>query len=114
LAQLVVPEQITLRELLLADFEIDFPISGGTGNARENPIVVHYRVPNDYVAVEYGVLRCLGVGRGVEWKLLQNSFFELDGRRIEQMRIETKWRTETEVITQIESYYFDLTECFGR
>lgn len=107
-------EQINLREMLLVDFEIDFPISGGTGNSRDNPILIHYQVPNDYVGVEYGVLQCLGVGRGIEWKFLQNLIFEHNGRRIEQMKIETKWRTETELITQIENYYFDLTECFGR
>lgn len=107
------PSPINLREMLLADFGVDFPISGGPGNSRDTPIVVHYEIPNDYVGVEYGVLRCLGAGRGVEWRLLMNSLFEHDGRRIEQMKIETKWVTDTEKITQIENYYFDLTECFG-
>ena len=107
-------EQIKLREQLLADFGIDFPISGGTGNSRESPIVVHYQVPNDYVGVEYAVLRCLGVGRGIEWTLVKASLFDLDGRWIEQIKIETKWETETELISQSENYYFDLTECYGK
>ena len=42
-----------LRQLLKADFDIDFPISGGTGNSRDNPIVIHKQVPNDYTSVEY-------------------------------------------------------------
>ena len=107
--------QIDLRQMLVSDFGVDFPISGGTGGSRDTPIVVHYRVPNDYVGVEYGVLRCLGAGRRIEWRLLQNSLFEHNGRQLEQMKIEAKWTTtETELVTQVENYYFDITECFGR
>ena len=105
---------INLREMLKADFGIDFPISGGTGNSRDNPIIIHHRVPNDYVAVEYGVLRCIGVGRRVEWKLLENSLFHHLGRRIEQMKIETKHVADDMLVTRVENYYFDLTDCFGR
>jgi hypothetical protein len=105
---------INLRELLKADFGIDFPISGGTGNSRESPIIIHYQKPNDYVGVEYGILRCLGIGRRIEWKLIQQTLQNLDGRTIEQMKIETKQTIATEIITQIENYYFDITECFGR
>ena len=66
-------EEINLRNLLKKDFGIDFPISGGTGNSRDNPIVVHKVEPNDYTSVEYGILRCLGEGRRVEWKVLQQA-----------------------------------------
>jgi hypothetical protein len=103
-----------LRAMLLADFGIDFPISGGPGNSREAPIVIHYATPNDYVGVEHSVVSCLCTGRGVEWRLLLSSLIEHSGRRIEQMKIETKWATESQLITQIENYYFDITDCFGR
>lgn len=105
---------IDLRELLKADFGIDFPISGGTGNSRDTAIVIHYQVPNDYVGVERGVLRCLGLGRRIEWELIKQSLFEYKGQKIDQMTIETKETTPTQIITQTENYYFDITECFGR
>lgn len=105
---------IKLRELLRSDFKIDFPISGGTGDSKSSPIVIHYQVPNDYVGVEYGILRCLGIGRRIEWKLIQQTLLNCDGQMIEQMMIETKQTTETQIITQVENYYFDITECFGR
>lgn len=105
---------IILRELLKADFGIDFPISGGTGASMDSSIVIHYQMPNDYVAVEYGILRCLGIGRRIEWKLIQQTLLNRDGRKIEQMKIETKQTTATQIITQVENYYFDITECFGR
>jgi hypothetical protein len=103
-----------LRAMLKEDFGIDLPISGGIGNSRDGPVVIHYRVPNDYVAVEHTVLRCLGTGRRVEWKLLQQTLIEHNGRKLDQMKIETKETTDTEIITQIENYYFDVTECLGR
>ena len=105
---------IDLRAMLLKDFGVDLPISGGTGNSIDAPIVVHYREPNDYVAVEYAVLQFIGIGRGIEWKLLQARLVDHEGRRLEQMKIETRWQTATEAITQVENYYFDITECFGR
>jgi len=102
-----------IRQLLMADFDIDFPISGGPGNSRDNPIVIHMQVPNDYTSVEYGILRRLGMGRRITWKMIQQSIFEHNGRALDQLKIETKETTENEVITQVENYYFDITECFG-
>jgi hypothetical protein len=102
---------MTLRELLKQDFNIDFPISGGFGNSRDQPIIIHRAVPNDYTSVEYGVLRCLGVGRRIKWNLKQQATIAHEGRTLDQMKIETVQITEDEVITQIENYYFDITEC---
>lgn len=105
---------VSLRDLFKADFGIDFPISGGSGNSRDTPIVIHHQVPNDYVGVENGVLRCLGIGRRIEWTLLQQSLIEHNGQKLDQLKIETKQTTPTGIITQVENYYFDVTECFGR
>jgi len=105
---------INLRAMLKEDFGIDLPISGGTGNSRDRPVIIGYRIPNHYVAVEHTVLRCLGIGRRVEWKLLQQALIEHNGRKLDQMQIETERTTDTQIITQIENYYFDVTECLGR
>ncbi len=103
-----------LKQLLQADFDIDFPISGGMGNSRTDPIIIHRQVPNDYTSVEYGILRCLGIGRRIEWKMIQQSVFDHNERTLDQLKIETKETTDAEVIIQIENYYFDITECYGR
>jgi hypothetical protein len=103
---------MNLRKLLKADFEIDFPITGGTGNSIDNPIIVHKKEPNDYTSVEYGILRCLGAGRGIEWKFVKQELISLDDKRFDKISIEIKELTDTEVITTIENYYFDITECF--
>lgn len=102
---------MSLRDL--TRFGIDFPISGGIGNSRDNPIVTHREGPNDYTSIEYGILKCIGTGRGIEWELLQQALLSYNGRRLEQIKIQTKETTASEIITQVENYYFDITECMG-
>ena len=104
---------VNLKELLKKDFGIDYPISGGTGNSKDNPIVVHYEFPNGYTSVEYAVIRCIATGRRIQWKFLQQSLMHHDGRELDQLKIETKWREDNQLITQVENYYFDITECFA-
>jgi hypothetical protein len=106
--------EIDLRKLLKADFGIDFPISGGIGNSRDDPIIIHRAIPNAYVGTEYAILRCLGMGRRIEWKIVKQTFFDHNGRALDQLKIETKELTEEEIITGIENYYFDITECLDR
>jgi hypothetical protein len=114
---------MNLRELLKKDFKIDLPISGGNGNSIDNPVVVHYQHPNDYVGVEYAVFNglytgrrfgLLGKGSSFEWKFIKQTLIHHNGRKIDQMKFETKETSATEIITQVENYYFDITECFGR
>ena len=56
----------------------------------------------------------MGVGPNLEWKLLEASIFDHGDRKIEQMKIETKRTADDYLIMQVESFYFDLTECFNR
>jgi hypothetical protein len=104
---------MTLRELIKIDFETDLEISGGNGNSINNCIIIHKTVINDYVGTEYFILKCLGIGRNIEWKTIGQSLLFENDRTIDKVKIETKELTETEIITQIENYYFDITECFG-
>ena len=104
---------MNLKELLANDFDADFPISGGIGNSIDDPIIIHRTAINNYTSVEYGILRCLGIGRCIEWKMVQQALLFHEGRKIDQIKIETIETTEDEIITQIENYYFDITDCFG-
>ncbi len=102
---------MNLRELIKKDFNLDFPISGTTASSQDNPIVIHRQEPNDPTSVELGIIRCVGIARGVEWEVVEQRLIDYDGRYLDQITIETKETTETEIITQLESYYFDITEC---
>ena len=102
-----------LEELLKRNFGIEYPISGGTGNSKDNPIVIHYEFPNDYTSVEYGVIRCIAIGRRIQFKVIQQLLIHHNGRKLDQLKIEAKWVENGQLITQIENYYFDITECLG-
>lgn len=104
-------EPINLRNLLKADFGIDFPIAGGTGNSKENPIVILREEPNDYTSCEYGVLDCIARGRGVEWKLVQQAVMHHNGRTLDQMKVKMTQHSSSSMHHTIENYYFDITDC---
>lgn len=104
---------MNLKELLEKDFGVELPISGGFGNSIDNAIIIHKSDIKDYVGTEHLVLNCLGQGRGVVWKLLGQELLIHNNKKIDKIKIETKKLTKSEIITQIENYYFDITECFG-
>jgi hypothetical protein len=104
---------MTLKDLLEKDFKIDLPISGGYGNSIENAIIIHRNEINDYVGTEHFILKCLGIGRRIEWIILGQELVSYGSKKVDKIKIETKQLTESEIITQIENYYFDITDCFG-
>ena len=100
-----------IRKLLKKDFDIDLPIKGGAGNLIDNPVIIERTRLNDYVAVEHMVLKYLGLGRNIDWKIISQELIQNNDREIDKIKIETISTTEEEIITQIENYYFDITEC---
>jgi hypothetical protein len=106
---------MNVRELIRKDFGVDLPISGGFGSSVENAVVLEYEGgSNDYVGTEYAYLKYIGLGRGIKWKTLKQELVLEDNRKFDMIKIETKQITDDEIITQVENYYFDITECFGR
>ena len=104
---------MTLKDLLKSDFGVELPISGGFGNSIDNAVIIHRSGINDYVGTEHFILKCLGKGRGIEWQILGQELLKHNDQQIDKIKIETKQTKELEIITQIENYYFDITECFG-
>lgn len=102
-----------LKELIKKDFGVDLPISGGTGDSIDNPIVIHRKGINDYVGTEYSILKYIGIGRGIEWETTGQQLMEHNGRQIDQIEIKTRKLTPDKIYTTTEKFYFDITECFG-
>jgi hypothetical protein len=103
-----------LKELLIKDFGVELPISGGFGNSIMNSIIIHKADNNDQVEIEHLVLKCLGNGRGIEWEILEVETRSYGKRKIDKIKIKTKQLTDSEIITQFENFYFDITEFFWR
>ena len=103
-----------IRELIRKDFGVDLPIKGGSGNSIEDPLEIELTEINDYIGAEYAFLKFLGIGRGIEWRVMEQALLHHNDRKIDKIVIETKEFTEDEIITQTENYYFDITECFKK
>ena len=104
---------MALKHLLKADFGVELPISGGFGNSIDNAIIIQRVGINDYVGTEHLILDCLGKGRRIDWKILGQELLNHNDKKIDKIKIETKKTTALEIITQIENYYFDISDCFG-
>ena len=107
-------EGLIIRHMLLRDFGVDLPIPGGRGNSLDNPVVLEYQVPNDYVSIEHAYLKYLGLGRRIEWRVIKQELIERGERYYDKIKIETVQTDDDRIIRQIENFYFDITDCFGR
>jgi hypothetical protein len=54
----------------------------------------------------------LGIGRRIQWKVLAQELINQNNRVFDKIKTEIKELTQDEIITQIENYYFDITDCF--
>ena len=48
-----------LKELLLKDFNIDLPISGGFGQSKDSPIVILTDNQEEASLTQYQILKCI-------------------------------------------------------
>ena len=79
---------MNLKHLLKSNFDMDFPISGETGDSRNNPIVIRTKTPNGCALIEHAVLNCLCATKRMNWKIIDQTVCEHDGRALEQISIE--------------------------
>ena len=106
---------MNIREQIKKDFGVDLPIKGGIGNSIDNPIILEKQNQvYDFVATEYAYLKFLGIGRGIIWQPIKQKMILHNDRRIDKITIKTVETTDEEIVTQIENYYFDITECWGQ
>ena len=83
---------------------------GHTRRGTDHPTFGPWRVP---LHRRQRAVRRVGLGRGIAWKTIGQSLEFHANKKIDKIQIETIHTTQQETITQIENYYFDITECFG-
>lgn len=102
-------DPITLHDLLLRDWGTELPIRGGYGRSREEPIVVTTPDMESVAWTQVVALRGLGRGRGIFWRTLSHALLGDKWPGIERFKIETIELTDTQIVTQTENYYFDVS-----
>jgi hypothetical protein len=105
----MVEERIALHDLLLRDWGTDLPIRGGYGGSREDPIVITATDADDVATTRLLTLKGLGRGRRIFWRTIAHTLLDDPRPGIEQFKIETARLTDTQIITQTENYYFDVS-----
>lgn len=102
-------ERITLHDLLLRDWGTELPIRGGYGRSREDPIIVTTPEAESVALTQVLALRGLGRGRGIFWRTITHALLGDEWPGIEQFKIETIELTDSQIVTQTENYYFDVS-----
>jgi hypothetical protein len=102
-------EPIGLHDLLLRDWGTELPIRGGYGGSREDPIIITTSDAESVALTRVVALRGLGRGRGIFWRTLNHALLGDKWPGIEQFKIETVKLTDTQIVTQTENYYFDVS-----
>lgn len=106
---------MNVKELIRKDFGINLPIKGGFGDSMENAVIIEYEGGlNDFVATEYAYLKYIGIGRRIEWKILEQALISENDRRYDKIKIEVTQIIDEKFTSRVENYYFDITDCFGK
>ncbi|MHA1929054.1 MAG: hypothetical protein ACTSV2_10820 [Candidatus Thorarchaeota archaeon] len=80
----------------------------GSGESPDDPIIIE-GVSGNFEAeqAEYSYLSQKFGNRGVDWKMLQQSLIESNGRMMDRMELELSGGSQV-------TLYFDITEYFGQ
>lgn len=104
------PAKDFIKEL----FNVDLPIAGGYGESCKNAVKMLYKVPNDFISTEYFYLRCICESMEKSYKLVGQELIGKEGRTYDKIQIETTHKKDGNTIVQLEEWYFDITDCFGK
>lgn len=105
---------MTLKDILFQQFNLDLPISGKEGGSIDSPIIIHREGMNDYIGVESAILKHFMLMHGVEWKRKGQSLIEYKNRLIDEIKVEVRKETGGKIVTFIDNFYFDITECLNK
>jgi hypothetical protein len=102
-------ERITLHDLMLRDWGTELPIRGGYGQSREDPIVVTTPEAENVALTQVLILRGLGRGRGIFWRAITHALLGDQWQAFSSSRSRRLKLTDTQITTQSENYYFDVS-----
>lgn len=95
-------DQLTLKELVKEQFNIDLPVSGGFGNTFEDAIVLEAANRNEAMNFQYLIIDCIRALRGTSFLGNGNEEHFLDGKYYSLIKTITAYGDE-------EIFYFDIT-----
>ena len=98
-----------LRQMLLKDFNKNLPISGGFGQSIDEPIQITTSNSDEAAFAQLEVARCIYGVNARYWRLIERKAVPTSVGRIEKMNFEIKFIEGDQVVTEVRSFYFDLS-----
>lgn len=102
------PENINIHDLIQSKFDIDLPISSGTGLFIDDPIFMNIDV--DYVHNEFEVLDFLGYLRSIRWERQKQELLTDNDKYIDRITITVTDLMDNTSDSWTEEYFFDVTD----
>ncbi len=99
-----------VRDLLIRDFGIDLPISGGRGSSIGDPIIINTQSAHEASWIEMEYVRCICARFGWHWRAIGREIIDDANGRIERLSCEVKYPEDDQVITERRNFYFDISE----
>jgi len=101
-----------LKKILDSYYGKIFPISGGSGGSKDDPIIITTEDRNDAAITQYEILRFFFEGNGWIWSQNSREFIPYGDSLIEKVSSEVKYIDENSpslIITEKRNFYFDVT-----
>lgn len=99
--------EIDLKKTLKQIFDVDLPISGGSGQNIDDLIVIE--VEKDGVKIEYQIIGFIQQLGGKSWKMEKQELIPKDGRWIDKISI-----VLDDDLDHYHNFYFDITRFYGK
>lgn len=99
---------MNLQHLLKSVFDLDLPISGN-GKTLEDPVILGIEIDRYYIDLEYSILKCLFIWKGVKWNTVCQNLHFIGEKKIDELIIEIQ---DAPLEKHIERFYFDVTKPF--
>lgn len=105
----------SIKEIIFQVFGVTLPIRGGMGDTMESAVIIERTLPfNDYVSIEHEVVNFIVKGRELHsWKMTKQQLLFENGKTYDKLEVNVVINKNDKLFQQAESYYFDITECFG-
>lgn len=99
---------MTLKEIINKEFGLDLPITGGSGQGPDEPVVIEVRDPFEAGRVEMEIVSAVNGMLGHYWCSVGKERLAVSGRSLERLDCEVKRIEGGEVLTERRSLYFEL------
>jgi len=98
-------EDLTVKQIIKKFFNVDLPISGGSGNSIVNAIKIESSTEDEGVQLEYQVLDYIHQLGNKSWRVIKQELLREGNKAYDKLTVEVK-----DDLQNYHNYYFDITD----